>query len=294
MKGIVLAGGLGTRLYPITFSLTKTLLPVYNKPLIYYTISTLMLAGIRDILLITSPENIEPFRRLLGDGGNYGINLSYKAQPSPDGLPQAFILGEEFIGGEPSCLILGDNIFYGNGLSALLRGAAETTDGAEVFAYYVKDPRSFGVVEFDKNKKAVSIEEKPKEPKSNYAVTGLYFYDKTVCEKAKTLKPSARGELEISDLNRIYLEEGKLRVSLMGRGYSWFDTGTVQSLSDASVFIKLVEESQSVMICCPEEIAYRKGWIDKETLISQGNRLKNSDYGKYLLEIADEKLMTLK
>jgi glucose-1-phosphate thymidylyltransferase len=294
MKGIVLAGGLGTRLYPITFSLTKTLLPVYNKPLIYYTISTLMLAGIRDILLITSPDNIEPFRRLLGDGSNYGINLKYKAQPSPDGLPQAFILGEEFINGDPCCLILGDNIFYGNGLSELLRKAAETADGAEVFAYYVNDPRSFGVVEFDENKKAVSIEEKPKEPKSNYAVTGLYFYDNTVCEKAKTLKPSERGELEISDLNRLYLNEGKLRVRLMGRGYSWFDTGTVQSLSDASVFIKLVEESQSVMICCPEEIAYRKGWISKETLISQGNRLKNSDYGKYLLEIADEKLMTLK
>jgi glucose-1-phosphate thymidylyltransferase len=293
MKGIILAGGLGTRLYPITFSLTKTLLPVYNKPLIYYTLSTLMLAGIRDILLITSPENIEPFKRLLGDGSNYGINLSYKAQPSPDGLPQAFLLGEEFIGGEPSCLILGDNIFYGNGLSELLRGAAETTDGAEVFAYYVKDPRSFGVVEFDQNKNAVSIEEKPKEPKSNYAVTGLYFYDNTVCEKAKTLKPSARGELEISDLNRLYLEEGKLRVSLMGRGYSWFDTGTVESLSDASVFIKLVEESQSVMICCPEDIGFRKGWISKETLIAQGNRLKNSGYGKYLLEIADEKLMTL-
>jgi glucose-1-phosphate thymidylyltransferase len=294
MKGIVLAGGLGTRLYPITFSLTKTLLPIYNKPLIYYTLSTLMLSGIRDILLITSPENIENFRRLLSDGSQFGINITYKAQPSPDGLPQAFILGEEFLSGEPACLILGDNIFYGNGLSKLLRGAAGTTDGAEVFAYYVKDPRSFGVVEFDENNKAVSVEEKPAEPKSNYAVTGLYFYDNTVCEKAKTLKKSARGELEISDLNRLYLSEGKLRVSVMGRGYSWFDTGTVESLSDASVFIKLVEESQNVMIGCPEEIAYRKGWIDKAMLLAQGNRLKNSDYGKYLLEIADEKLLTLK
>jgi glucose-1-phosphate thymidylyltransferase len=293
MKGIVLAGGLGTRLYPITFSLTKTLLPVYNKPLIYYTLSTLMLAGIRDIMLITSPDNIENFRRLLGDGSHFGITITYKAQPSPDGLPQAFILAEEFIGDDSSCLILGDNIFYGNGLSKLLRNAAELKVGAEVFAYYVKDPRSFGVVEFDENKKAVSVEEKPAFPKSNYAVTGLYFYDNTVVKKAKTLKPSARGELEISDLNRLYLEEGTLGVNVMGRGYSWFDTGTVEALSDAGVFIKLVEESQNVMICCPEEIAYRKGWIDKAMLISQGEKLKNSEYGKYLLEIADEKLMTL-
>jgi glucose-1-phosphate thymidylyltransferase len=293
MKGIVLAGGLGTRLYPITSSLTKTLLPVYNKPLIYYTLSTLMLAGIRDIMLITSPENIENFKRLLGDGSQFGITLTYMPQPSPDGLPQAFILAEDFIGEDTSCLILGDNIFYGNGLSKLLRNAAELESGAEVFAYYVKDARSFGVVEFDDNKNAVSIEEKPAEPKSNYAVTGLYFYDNTVVEKAKTLKPSARGELEITDLNRLYLEEGELHVSVMGRGYSWFDTGTVEALSDAGVFIKLVEESQNVMICCPEEIAYRKGWIDKEMLISQGKKFKNSSYGKYLSEIADEKLMTL-
>jgi glucose-1-phosphate thymidylyltransferase len=293
MKGIVLAGGLGTRLYPITFSLTKTLLPVYNKPLIYYTLSTLMLAGINDIMLITSPDNIENFKRLLGDGSQFGITITYKAQPSPDGLPQAFLLAEEFIGEDSSCLILGDNIFYGNGLSKLLRKAAELKRGAEVFAYYVKDPTSFGVVEFDDNKKAVSIEEKPAFPKSNYAVTGLYFYDNTVVKKAKTLKPSKRGELEISDLNRLYLEEGTLGVNVMGRGYSWFDTGTVEALSDAGVFIKLVEESQNVMICCPEEIAYRKGWIDKTMLISQGEKLKNSEYGKYLLEIADEKLMTL-
>jgi glucose-1-phosphate thymidylyltransferase len=293
MKGIVLAGGLGTRLYPITFSLTKTLLPIYNKPLIYYTLSTLMLGGIREIMLITSPDNIDNFKKLLGDGSQFGITIEYMPQPSPDGLPQAFILAEEFIGDEPSCLILGDNIFYGNGLSKLLRKAAAIESGAEVFAYYVKDPRSFGVVEFDENKKAVSIEEKPALPKSNYAVTGLYFYDNTVVKKAKTLKPSARGELEISDLNRLYLEEGRLSVNVMGRGYSWFDTGTVEDLSDAGVFIKLLEESQNVMIGCPEEIAYRKGWIDKDMLISQGNRLKNSEYGKYLLEIADEKLKTL-
>jgi glucose-1-phosphate thymidylyltransferase len=293
MKGIVLAGGLGTRLYPITFSLTKTLLPVYNKPLIYYTLSTLMLAGIRDIMLITSPENIENFKRLLHDGSQFGITITYKPQPSPDGLPQAFLLAEEFIGDDSCCLILGDNIFYGNGLSKLLRKSAELKTGAEIFAYYVKDPRSFGVVEFDNNKKAVSVEEKPALPKSNYAVTGLYFYDNTVVKKAKTLKPSARGELEISDLNRLYLEEDGLRVNVMGRGYSWFDTGTVEALSDAGVFIKLLEESQNVMICCPEEIAYRKGWIDKTMLISQGEKLKNSEYGKYLLEIADEKLLTL-
>jgi glucose-1-phosphate thymidylyltransferase len=293
MKGIVLAGGLGTRLYPITFSLTKTLLPVYNKPLIYYTLSTLMLAGIREIMLITSPDNIENFRRLLGDGSQFGITLEYMPQPSPDGLPQAFILAEEFVGADNCCLILGDNIFYGNGLSKILRKAAALESGAEIFAYYVKDPRSFGVVEFDENKKAVSIEEKPALPKSNYAVTGLYFYDNTVAAKAKSLKPSARGELEISDLNRLYLEENNLSVNVMGRGYSWFDTGTVEDLSDAGVFIKLVVESQNVMIGCPEVIAYRKGWIDKAMLISQGNRLKNSSYGKYLLEIADEKLLTL-
>ena len=291
MKGIVLAGGSGKRLYPLTKFTSKQLLPVYDKPMIFYPLSTLMLAGIRDILIISTPADLPNFRRLLGDGSQYGIRLSYKVQPSPDGLAQAFILGEEFIGGDRSAMILGDNIFYGAGLGEHLRRAAKQEEGATVFGYYVEDPERFGVVEFDKNGKAVSIEEKPKNPKSNYAVTGLYFYDKKVCERARTLRPSARGELEITDLNRIYLEEDKLNVITLGRGYAWLDTGTVDSLAQATEFVRVVESRQGIQIAALEEIAYNSGWISREQLLRAAEDYGQAPYGKHLLNVAAGKYM---
>ena len=291
MKGIVLAGGSGKRLYPLTKFTSKQLLPVYDKPMIFYPLSTLMLAGIRDILIISTPTDLPNFRRLLGDGSQYGIRLSYKVQPSPDGLAQAFILGEEFIGGDRAAMILGDNIFYGAGLGEHLRRAAKQEEGATVFGYYVEDPERFGVVEFDKNGKAVSIEEKPKNPKSNYAVTGLYFYDKKVCERAKALRPSARGELEITDLNRIYLEEDKLNVITLGRGYAWLDTGTVDSLAQATEFVRVVESRQGIQIAALEEIAYNSGWISREQLLRAAEDYGQAPYGKHLLNVAAGKYM---
>jgi glucose-1-phosphate thymidylyltransferase len=290
MKGIILAGGAGTRLYPLTQVTSKQLLAVYDKPMIFYPLSTLMLAGIRDILIISTPEDLPNFKRLLGDGSKIGVTLSYKEQPSPDGLAQAFILGEEFIGDDKCAMILGDNIFYGNGLSGLLQRAAAKESGATIFGYYVDDPERFGVVEFDNNGKAVCLEEKPKEPKSNYAVTGLYFYDNNCVEYSKNLKPSARGELEITDLNRIYLENGDLEVTLLGRGFAWLDTGTIDSLVDASNFIMAVEKRQSIKISAIEEIAFRMGFID-------GNKLKmlidgygKSPYGEYLSKVLSGKI----
>lgn len=291
MKGIILAGGSGTRLYPLTMVTSKQLLPVYDKPMVYYALSTLMLAGIRDILLISTPQDLPNFERLLGDGSNYGIRLSYKVQLSPDGLAQAFILGEEFIGGDCCAMILGDNIFYGAGLIGYLRTAAEKRDGATVFGYYVEDPERFGVVEFDQSGRAVSIEEKPKAPKSNYAVTGLYFYDSRVCERAKSLKPSARGELEITDLNRIYLEEGSLKVVTLGRGYAWLDTGTIDSLSEASDFVRVIETRQGIKISALEEIAYRNNWISKEQLLNAAQAYGKSPYGLYLNKVAERKIL---
>ena len=291
MKGIVLAGGSGKRLYPLTKFTSKQLLPVYDKPMIFYPLSTLMLAGIRDILIISTPADLPNFRRLLGDGSQYGIRLSYKVQPSPDGLAQAFILGEEFIGGDRAAMILGDNIFYGAGLGEHLRRAAKQEEGATVFGYYVEDPERFGVVEFDKNGKAVSIEEKPQNPKSNYAVTGLYFYDKKVCERARTLRPSARGELEITDLNRIYLEEDKLNVITLGRGYAWLDTGTVDSLAQATEFVRVVESRQGIQIAALEEIAYNSGWISREQLLRAAEDYGQAPYGKHLLNVAAGKYM---
>lgn len=291
MKGIVLAGGSGKRLYPLTKFTSKQLLPVYDKPMIFYPLSTLMLAGIRDILIISTPTDLPNFRRLLGDGSQYGIRLSYKVQPSPDGLAQAFILGEEFIGGDRAAMILGDNIFYGAGLGEHLRRAAKQEEGATVFGYYVEDPERFGVVEFDKNGNAVSIEEKPKNPKSNYAVTGLYFYDKKVCERARTLRPSARGELEITDLNRIYLEEDKLNVITLGRGYAWLDTGTVDSLAQATEFVRVVESRQGIQIAALEEIAYNSGWISREQLLRAAEDYGQAPYGKHLLNVAAGKYM---
>lgn len=290
MKGIVLAGGGGTRLYPLTMVTSKQLLPIYDKPMIYYPLSTLMLAGIRDILIISTPHDLPNFERLLGDGSRYGLRLSYKVQPSPDGLAQAFILGEEFVGDDRCTMILGDNIFYGAGLTAALKKAVATEDGATVFGYYVEDPERFGVVEFDKVGNAVSIEEKPKSPKSNYAVTGLYFYDTKVCERAKTLKPSARGELEITDLNRIYLDEGTLHVITLGRGYAWLDTGTVDSMTKASEFVKVVENRAGIMISALEEIAYRNGWIDEATLRKAADTYGKSPYGVHLKAVADGKI----
>ena len=294
MKGIVLAGGSGTRLYPITKGVSKQLLPIYDKPMIYYPISVLMLAGIREILVISTPQDLPGFRRLLGDGSDYGVRFSYAEQPSPDGLAQAFIIGADFIGNEPVAMVLGDNIFAGHGLNKRLKKAvanAESGKGATVFGYYVDDPERFGIVEFDKNGKAVSIEEKPEHPKSNYCVTGLYFYDNQVVDYAKSLKPSARGELEITDLNRIYLEAGKLNVELLGQGFTWLDTGTHESLVDATNFVKTMESHQHRKIGCLEEIAYLNGWISGEEVMKVYELLKKNQYGQYLKDVLDGKYM---
>lgn len=291
MKGIILAGGSGTRLYPLTMVTSKQLLPVYDKPMIYYPLSTLMLAGIRDILIISTPVDLPNFERLLGDGSKFGVNLSYEVQPSPDGLAQAFIIGEKFINGDSCAMILGDNIFYGSGLTAHLKKASQKTKGATVFGYYVDDPERFGIVEFDKNGKAVSIEEKPKNPKSNYCVTGLYFYDSTVCEKAKKVKPSNRGELEITDLNKMYLKEGTLDVITLGRGYAWLDTGTMNALADATEFVRVIENRQGIKISAIEEIGYINGWITKEKLLESAKLYGKSDYGKHLLSVAEGKII---
>ena len=292
MKGIILAGGAGTRLYPLTMVTSKQLLPVYDKPMIYYPLSTLMLAGIKDILIISTPEDTPRFENLLGDGSQFGISLSYAVQPSPDGLAQAFIIGEEFIGNEPCAMVLGDNIFYGNGLFGLMTDAIKAAeDGkATVFGFYVKDPERFGVVEFDTDGKVLSVEEKPKAPKSNYAITGLYFYPAGVSEKAKEVKPSARGELEITTLNDNYLQEGLLNVKLMGRGFAWLDTGTMESLLKASNFISMIEEQQGVMISAPEEIAYRYDWISEEKLLESAAKYGKSPYGEHLKSVAGGKL----
>ena len=288
MKGIILAGGSGTRLYPITKGISKQLIPIYDKPMIYYPLSTLMLAGITDILVISTPEYTPLFEQLLGDGSDIGISLTYKVQEKPNGLAEAFILGADFIGDDAVCLILGDNIYYGSGLSRLVQEAAEKTDGATVFGYHVNDPERFGVVDFDSNMKALSIEEKPENPKSNYAVTGLYFYDNTVVEKAKNLKPSDRGELEITDINKLYLDEGKLDVKLMGRGYAWLDTGTHDSMMEAASFIATIQKRQNLKVACLEEIAYRMGYISKEKLVELAQPMKKNDYGQYLLRLAKE------
>ena len=292
MKGIILAGGSGTRLYPLTEVTSKQLLPVYDKPMIFYPLSTLMLAGIKDILIISTPRDLPNFEKLLGDGSEYGIKLSYKIQEQPNGLAEAFIIGEDFIGKDSVAMILGDNIFYGNGLSSNLKKAVNFTEkGAAVFGYYVDDPERFGIVEFNEKGEAISVEEKPKKPKSNYCVTGLYFYDNSVVKYAKFLKPSKRGELEITDLNRIYLEEGRLNVITLGRGYAWLDTGTVDALSEATEFVKVIEKRQGVMISAIEEIAYKNGWITKDKLTESANKYGKSSYGAHLMKVALGKIL---
>ena len=293
MKGIILAGGAGTRLYPMTMVTSKKLLPVYDKPMIYYPLSTLMLAGIQDILVISTPTDTPRFQQLLGDGSQFGISLQYAVQPSPDGLAQAFLIGEDFIGGEPCAMVLGDNIFYGNGFSAMLREAAENAENglATIFGYFVNDPERFGIVEFDPNGKVLSVEEKPKNPKSNYCITGLYFYDKRVCELAKQVKPSARGELEITTLNDMYLQDGTLRAKIMGRGFAWLDTGTMDSLIEAGSFVQMIERRQSIKIAALEEIAYHKGWIGKEKLLESAERYGKSPYGEHLKRVAEGKIL---
>ncbi len=293
MKGIILAGGAGTRLYPLTMVTSKQLLPVYDKPMIYYPLSTLMLAGVQDILIISTPQDTPRFEDLLGDGSQYGVHFSYKVQPSPDGLAQAFLLGEEFIGDDCCAMVLGDNIFYGNGFSRILRNAVENAEQrgrATVFGYYVNDPERFGIVEFDASGKVISVEEKPQNPKSNYAITGLYFYDKRVVELAKQVKPSARGELEITTLNDLYLQQGDLDVQLLGRGFAWLDTGTMDSLVDAADFVRMVEKRQGIKISAPEEIAFKNGWITKEKLLESAERYGKSPYGQHLRRVADGKL----
>ena len=291
MKGIILAGGSGTRLYPLTMVTSKQLLPVYDKPMIYYPLSILMLAGIRDILIISTPTDLPNFERLLGDGSRYGINLSYEVQPSPDGLAQAFLIGEKFIDGDSCAMVLGDNIFYGSGLKKHLREAAAREVGATVFGYYVDDPERFGIVEFDENGKAISLEEKPKNPKSNYCVTGLYFYDNRVVEMAKKVKPSARGELEITDLNKLYLEDDTLNVVTLGRGYAWLDTGTMDALAEATEFVKVIENRQGIQISAVEEIAYKNGWISKEKLVESAEKYGKSPYGEHLRKVAEGKIL---
>ena len=292
MRGIVLAGGSGTRLYPLTKVISKQLLPVYDKPMIYYPISTLMLAGIRDILIITTPEDIGNFKKLLGDGSKFGINLSYAVQPSPDGLAQAFIIGEDFIGNDSCALFLGDNIFYGTGFSNLLKRAVQNAESgnASLFGYYVNDPERFGIVEFDENKNVLSLEEKPKHPKSNFCVTGLYFYDNRVVDFAKKVKPSARGELEITDLNNFYLREKSIKVQLLGRGFAWLDTGTMDSLAEATNFVKTVQKLQGIEVCSPEEISFRNSWITATELYACANTYGKSQYGSYLKKLSEDKL----
>ena len=293
MKGIILAGGSGTRLYPLTMVTSKQLLPIYDKPMIYYPLSILMMAGIKDILIISTPTDLPRFEELLKDGSCFGINLSYKVQNSPDGLAQAFILGKEFIGDDACAMILGDNIFYGDGLVKHLHNSVERATNynmATIYGYYVNDPKRFGIVEFDSNNNVLSIEEKPENPKSNYAVTGLYFYPKGVSKKAKEVKPSKRGELEITDLNNMYLQDNNLHVTLLGRGYAWLDTGTQESLIDASNFVKTIEEHQGLKICCPEEIAYKRGWIDKDTLLKIGQSMSKNEYGRHLINVANGKI----
>lgn len=292
MKGIILAGGAGTRLYPLTMVTSKQLLPVYDKPMIFYPLSTLMLAGIKDILIISTPVDLPNFKKLLGDGSDFGVNFSYKEQPSPDGLAQAFILGEEFIGNEPCAMILGDNIFYGNGLSKLLRQARTDAESglSTIFGYYVDDPERFGIVEFDENGKVISVEEKPQNPKSNYCITGLYFYDNRSAEMAKQVKPSARGELEITTLNDMYLKEDKLKVQLLGRGFAWLDTGTMESLLDAEDFVRIIQKRQGIQISAPEEIAYNNGWISKDKLLNIAEKYGKSPYGEHLKKVAKGKI----